>query len=205
MNDAKWKQRLEKLMKKYPSINRQKHLDDLHICKRYLSGNTDAFMRLFEDSCGKTRRYVHKNTWNKLFNLQDKEDIIAETESIAIMKVHMFHGWSRYSTWMIGIARYRILSLAKKKAIMAETKKCIENSCHSETVNDPIARWESNQYVNELLGHLSDEEQSIVMAVVFHQKSFETIAAEKKCSVNVIVIKYEKSIERLKEIVVANL
>jgi len=106
---------------------------------------------------------------------------------------------------MIGIARYRILSLAKKKAIMAETKKCIENTCRIEIVNDQIALWESNQYVSELLGHLSEEEQSIVTEVVFHQKSFETIAAERKCSVNVIVIKYEKSIQKLKEIVVANL
>ena len=205
MNDAKWEQRLEKLMEKYPSINRQKHLNDLHTCKKYLSGNMDAFMKLFEDSCCKTRRYVHKNTWNKLFNLQDKEDVIAETESIAIMKAHMFHGWSRYSTWMIGIARYRILSLAKKKTIMAETKKCIVNTCHSEIVNDPIALWESSQYVSELLGYLSGEEQSIVEEVVFHQKSFEIIAAERKCSVNVIITKYEKSIQRLKEIVVANL
>ena len=205
MNDAKWEQRLEKLMEKYPSINRQRHLDDLHTCKRYLSGNTDAFMKLFEDSCCKTRGYVHKNTWNKLFNLQDKEDIIAETESIAIMKVHMFHGWSRYSTWMIGIARYRILSLAKKKTIMIETKKAIENTCHLEILNDPIALWESNQYVSELLGHLSDEEQSIVTEVVFHQKSFEIIAAERKHSINCMVTKYEKSIQRLKEIVVENL
>jgi len=204
MNDAKRKQRLEKLVEKYPSINKQKHLDDLHTCKKYLSGNIDAFMKLFEDSRCKTRRYVHKNTWNKLFNLQDKEDVIAEAESIAIMKMHMFHGWSRYSTWMIGIVRYRILSLAKKKAIMTETKKYTE-TCHSEIVNDPIALWESNQYVSELLGQLSDEEQSLVMAVVFHQKSFETIAAERKCSVNVIITKYEKSIQRLKEIVVANL
>jgi len=201
MNDAKWEQRLEKLMGKYPSINRQKHLDDLHICKRYLSGNMDAFMKLFEDSRCKTRRYVHKNTWNELFNLQDREDVIAETESIAIIKVHLFHGWSRYSTWMIGIARHRILSLAKKKAMMTETKKSIENTCHLEIVNDPIALWESNQYVSELLGHLSGEEQSIVTEVVFHQKSFEIIAAERKCSLNVIITKYEKSIQRLKEIV----
>jgi len=92
MNDAKWEQRLEKLMEKYPSINRQKHLDDLHACRKYLSGNTDAFMKLFEDSRCKAHRYVHKNTWNKLFDPQDKEDIMAETESAAIMKVHLFHG-----------------------------------------------------------------------------------------------------------------
>jgi len=44
-----------------------------------------------------------------------------------------------------------------------------------------------------------------VTEVVFHQKSFETIAAERKCIVNVIATKYEKSIEQLKEIIVANL
>jgi len=205
MKDTKWGQRLEKLTAKYPSINRQKHLDDLCICKNYLLGNTDAFMKLFEDSRGKAHRYVHKNTWNRLLNLQDKEDVISETESTAILKLHMFHGWSRYSTWMIGIARNRILSLVKKKAIMAETKICIENTCNSEIANDLIAEWEGNQYVSELLGYLSGEEQSIVADVVFHQKSFELIAIERTCSENIIIKKYEKAIQKLKEIVVTNL
>jgi len=203
MNDTKWKQRLEKLIKKYPSINRQKHFEDLRICKNYLLGNADAFMALYEGSRHKTHTYVHKNVGNRLFNLQDKEDILAETESTAIMKVHMFHGWSRYSTWMIGIARNRILSLAKKKTTMAETTNS-EIIRPSETANDPIALWESNQYVSELLGYLSVEEQSIVADAVFHQKSFDIIACENNLSASIVAAKYETAIGRLKEIVIAN-
>jgi len=89
--DIKRKERLDELMAKYPSIDRKKHLEDLRICENYMSGDIDTFMKLYEHSCCKTRRYVYRNSRNKLFNLQDKEDIMAETESVAIMKVHMFH------------------------------------------------------------------------------------------------------------------
>jgi len=201
MKDIKWKKRLEKLMEKYPSINRQKHLEDLHICENYLLGNTDVFMKLFEASRYKTLSYVCKNTWNKLFNLQDREDIVAETESTAIMKVHMFRGWSRYSTWMIGIARNRILSLVKKKTLMIETDAYAENTFYSKATDDPIALWESNQYVSGLLGHLSGEDRSIVVDIIFYQKSFEIIANEKNLSANIVITQYEKAIERLKSII----
>ncbi|MCL2373190.1 MAG: sigma-70 family RNA polymerase sigma factor [Defluviitaleaceae bacterium] len=201
--DIKRKERLDELMAKYPSIDRKKHLEDLHICKNYMSGDTDTFMKLYEYSCRKTRRYVYRNSGNKLFNLQDKEDIMAETESIAIMKIHMFHGWSRYSTWMMGIARNRILTFVKKKLSTDKPIEYTENIHNPEIINTPIALWESNQYVSELLGGLSIEEQSIVTDVVFDQRSFKSIASENNVATSIVIVQYEKAIEKLREIVQA--
>jgi len=201
--DIKRKELLDELMAKYPSIDRQKHLEDLHICKNYMSGDIDTFMKLYEHSCRKTRRYVYRNSGYKLFNLQDKEDIMAEAESTAIMKVHMFHGWSRYSTWMMGIARNRILTFVKKKLSADKPIEYTENTHNSEITNTPIALWESDQYVSELLGSLSDEEQSIVTDVVFNQISFESIAAENNLATNIVIAQYEKAIGKLREIIQA--
>ena len=199
----KRKERLDELMAKHPSIDRKKHLEDLRVCENYISGDIDTFMKLYEHSCCKTRRYVYRNSGNKLSNLQDKEDIIAETESTAIMKVHMFHGWSRYSTWMMGIARNRILTFVKKKLFADKPIEYTENTHNSEIINTPIALWESNHYVNELLGSLSDEEQSIVTDVVFNQMSFESIAAENNLATNIVIAQYEKAIGKLRGIVQA--
>ena len=190
-------------MAKYPSIDRKKHLEDLRICENYISGDIDTFMKLYEHSCCKTRRYVYRNSGNKLFNLQDKEDIMAEIESVAIMKVHMFHGWSRYSTWMIGIARNRILTFVKKKLSAAMPIEYTENINNLEISNTPIALWESNHYVSELIGSLSSEEQLIVTDVVFNQMSFESIAAENNIATSIVIAQYEKAIEKLKGIVLA--
>ena len=199
----KRKERLDELMAKYPSIDRKKHLEDLRVCENYISGDIDTFMKLYEHSCYKTRRYVYRNSGNKLFNLQDKEDIMAETESAAIMKVHMFHGWSRYSTWMMGIARNRILTFLKKKLSTAKPIEYAENIHNPEIINTPIALWESNQYVSELLGGLSIEEQSIVTDVVFDQRSFKSIASENNVATSIVIVQYEKAIEKLREIVQA--
>ena len=202
--DIKRKELLDELMAKYPSIDRQKHLEDLHICKNYVSGDIDTFMKLHESSCRKTRRYIYRNSGNKLFNLQDKEDIMAETESIAIMKMHMFYGWSRYSTWMVGIARNRILTFVKKKLSVDKPIEYTENIHNPEIINTPIDLWESNHYVSELLGSLSIEEQLIVTNVVFNQMSFESIAFENNVAASIVMAQYEKAIEKLRGIVLAD-
>ena len=43
MTDDERAKRLEKLMAKYPRINREKHLEDLCICKNYLDGDVEPF------------------------------------------------------------------------------------------------------------------------------------------------------------------
>ena len=104
---------------------------------------------------------------------------------------------------MMGIARNRILTFVKKKLSADKPIEYTENTHNSEITNTPIALWESDQYVSELLGSLSDEEQSIVTDVVFNQISFESIAAENNLATNIVIAQYEKAIGKLREIIQA--
>jgi len=105
---------------------------------------------------------------------------------------------------MMGIARNRILTFVKKKLSADKPIEYTENIHNPEIINTPIALWESNQYVSELLGSLSIEEQLIVTNVVFNQMSFESIAFENNVAASIVMAQYEKAIEKLRGIVLAD-
>ena len=51
------REKLERLMKAHPHINREAHLKDLGSCKRYLDGDCFPFNEMFEIAYGKLKRY----------------------------------------------------------------------------------------------------------------------------------------------------
>jgi len=198
MTDDERAERLEKLMAKYPRIKREKHLEDLDICKNYLAGDVEPFEKLFEEACKRVRKYIYHATYEPVGE-QDREDILAETMSVAVVKVQNFNGWSRYSTWMRGIARHKVLSCAEKKALKLINEKYCDDYGVIGGSHDPIAQWESDQNVSELLGHLSERERVVVVGKVFHGQTSKNLAKGMGLSVSCIGHIYRGAIEKMKE------
>ena len=119
MQTEKRQKRLDALIEKYPKINRAAHLKDLALCQDYLAGNCETFETMFQLAYAKLTNYIRYDNCGKHLglqvNAQDKEDLIADAASTAILRLDTFQGWSLFSTWMIGIAKYRVLTFIKTR------------------------------------------------------------------------------------------
>jgi len=199
MTDDERAKRLEKLMTKYPRINREKHLEDLCICKDYLEGDVESFELLFDEACKRTRKYICHATHEPIGE-QDREDILAETMNIAIMKVQNFGGWSRYSTWMRGIARHKIFSCAREKALMLRNEKHCDDCSVIGASHNPIEQWESDQDVNEMLSCLSERERTVVVGKVIHGQTSKNLAKDMGLSASCVGQIYRRAIAKMREL-----
>ena len=193
-------ERLKKFMKINSRIDLEKHQQDYNSCQAYLAGDQEQFNSLLESSITRTRKYILYDT-SKLFNEQDKEDILSETLEIAMAKMATFKGWSRYSTWMRAIARYQIYKLADKKA---KEIKCIDinemaNTLDVESRYSQPSEFRQELSIIEILSSLTKKSSQIVMLHVVEGLSFAEIAAELEISEHIVRKDYGKAIFQLRQ------
>lgn len=196
------KKRLEALMEKNPRINRNAHLRDLELCKRYMEGDQAPFEDMFQVAYIKLRKYVCSDSCGKHslginISAEDKEDLIADVASTAILQMNMYNGWSLFFTWMKAIARYRILSLIKKRCI--ENKNLIFGDVH-ETEITPASQVQNNEMVIfELLSCLSETDSKIVQLKAIEELSFLEISKQLNLSCYKVKMRYKKAIASLRD------
>ena len=192
--------RLSEWIEKYPGrINLAAHEQDLVLCKGYLQGDRQPFEPMFRAAYCKLQNFVYCHSFGKSSGIhitaQDKEDLIAEAVDIAIRKMERFDGLSLFSTWMIGIARYLILSLI--------AKRCREQHCLSDMSLEDACRSQPQQSsessaVWEMLSGLSELDATIVRLRAVEGLCFAEIAAQLGSSRSSISFRYKKSINVLR-------
>jgi len=201
MRTEERKKRLEALIEKYPKINRAKHLEDLALCKEYLAGNCDAFETMFQSAYTKLTNYVRYDNCGKHLgihvNAQDKEDLIAEAASTAILRLDTFQGWSLFSTWMIGIARYRVLAFIKTRC--NEDKGLVDAAVDNPKMAFQMPSHIDSTTVWETLSCLPENDATIVKLKAIEQLSFSEISKEMNLPVAQIKLRYKKALTALKD------
>ena len=184
--------RLETYMKKNPRINRAAHLHDFMLCREYLTGNTQPFTAMFPSAHSKLERFVRREK-NDRISAQDKEDIIAESIEAAIRRMRQFHGWSLFSTWMIGIARYRILTFIKKQSL---ARAALSASAYSIAPPQPLQNTDTT--VREMLSSLSQTDAAIVRLKAVEQLTFHEIAKHLHIPIKQIAHRYKEALQTLR-------
>ena len=193
------REKLERLMEKHPNIDRAAHLEDLDLCKKYLDGDRQPFEVMFKTAYDKLERYVYYDKFGKHLgihvNKQDKEDLIADVVSVAIKRMATFQGWSKFSTWMIAIARYQIIDFIKKRC--HEQKNMINDALDDSRIfyqpqNDSIAVWET-------LSCLSEQDSAIVKLKVIEQFTYPEIAENMNLSIKQVKYRYNAAIKMLRD------
>jgi RNA polymerase sigma factor (sigma-70 family) len=195
-------ERLKILTAKYDFIDINKHKEDYNICQEYLAGHKEKFQNMLENALKKTRKYVFYAT-GKLFNAQDKEDIISETLEIAISQVAMFKGWSRYSTWMKGIARYRIYRFVrikiKEQNLLVNQNKSENDENFQRKIEKQSSAPVQKFSVFEMLSSLSQEYRLVVNYYVIEKWTFAEIAVKLKISQRKVIEYYDNAMKQLRQ------
>ena len=191
---------LEQLIAKYPHIDRAAHLKDLELCKRYLKGDRLPFEAIFQVAYGKLERYVRNDNCGRQYGIhvsvQDKEDLIADVAGTALQHMATFQGWSLFSTWMIAIARYRIIDFVKKRC--KEQKNVTDNALNDSRYIPPSHSKNSDASVWKILSCLSELDAAIVRFKAVDELTYSEISKQLKLPVKEVSHRYKTAIETLR-------
>jgi RNA polymerase sigma factor (sigma-70 family) len=194
------RKKLERLIEKYPHIDRAMHLKDLELCKRYLKGDRLPFEAMFHIAYCKLERYLRYDSYGKKYgihiNTQDKEDLIADVAGAAIQHMAAFQGWSLFSTWMIAIARFRIIDFVKKRC--KEQQNVTDNALDDSRYISPSHSQNDGRAVWEILSCLSELDAAIVRFKAVDELTYSEISKQLKLPVKEISRKYKTAIETLR-------
>jgi RNA polymerase sigma-70 factor (ECF subfamily) len=105
------------------------------------------------------------------------EDVISETFLDVWRQANRFEGRSAVSTWLIAIARFKALSMLRRRReeeLDDETVNSIE-----ETADGPetaVTKMDKSEKLRKCLSSLSPEHREVIDLVYYHEKSVEEVA-----------------------------
>ena len=105
------------------------------------------------------------------------EDLISEVFLDVWRQAGKFEGRSAVSTWLLAIARFKALSVLRRKPeqeLDEETAEAIEDT--SDTPAVALEKKEKGEVLRKCMEALSAEHREIIDLVYYHEKSVEEVA-----------------------------
>ena len=140
---------------------------------RIANGDRLAMQVLFARHHVRVFRFVLRLVRNEA----TAEDLISEVFLDVWRQAGKFEGRSAVSTWLLSIARFKALSVLRRKPeseLDEETAEAIEDT--SDTPDVTLEKKQKADIIRKCLSGLSNEHREIVDLVYYHEKSVEEVA-----------------------------
>ncbi|MEW5826648.1 MAG: sigma-70 family RNA polymerase sigma factor [Candidatus Bipolaricaulota bacterium] len=140
---------------------------DRALVARAAEGDHEAFRVLYERYAERVYRYALTLVRRRHL----AEEVVQETLVAVWKSASRFEGRSKVSTWILGIARYRALDLARREARGARVPAI------DLVEPDPAPTVERSVVTRAALEKLSPEHREVVFLAFYEGLSYEEIAA----------------------------
>ncbi len=140
---------------------------------RVASGDRLAMQVLFARHHVRIYRFVLRMVRNEA----TAEDLISEVFLDVWRQADKFEGRSTVSTWMLSIARFKALSVLRRRGeeeLDDEAADAIEDQADDPEI--ALAKKDKGAALRQCLAKLSAEHREIVDLVYYHEKSVEEVA-----------------------------
>jgi RNA polymerase sigma-70 factor, ECF subfamily len=140
---------------------------------RIANGDRLAMQVLFARHHVRVYRFVLRLVRNEA----TAEDLISDVFLDVWRQAGKFEGRSAASTWMLSIARFKALSVLRKRTeeeLDEETAGAIED--HGDDPEVSLAKKDKAAALRQCLTKLSAEHREVVDLVYYHEKSVEEVA-----------------------------
>jgi RNA polymerase sigma-70 factor, ECF subfamily len=140
---------------------------------RVANGDRLAMQVLFARHHVRVYRFVLRIVRNEA----TAEDLISEVFLEVWRQAGKFEGRSAVSTWMLSIARFKALSVLRRRPeqeLDEETAGAIED--HADDPEVALAKKDKGAVLRQCLSNLSVEHREIIDLVYYHEKSVEEVA-----------------------------
>jgi len=146
--------------------------DELLI-SRIARGDRLAMQVLFARHHVKVYRYVLRLMRDEMA----AEDVISEVFLDVWRQASRFEGRSAVSTWLIAIARFKALSVMRKRreeGLDDETAEAVEEPSDNPELS--AAKLDKGEKLRQCLAALSPEHREVIDLVYYHEKSVQEVA-----------------------------
>lgn len=155
--------------------------DDRELVKRARSGDRQAFRALVEQS----EVMVRTHCLHMLGSFDEAQDAAQDAYLKAFLALGSFREDSKFSTWVVSIARNHCLDLLRKRKSQFALRKAMEQKEQlnaAQNNNGFAAALESQQIVGRVLAQLPADQRSIIILREVQGLSYEEIAEVLHCS-----------------------
>ena len=173
---------------KLPSISlltEQENKEHLALLNAIIKGDEKAMNVLYR----KLSRRIYAFALRRLSTPQVAEEVVVETMFEVWKNADRFAGQSKVSTWILGIARYKILDKMRQKGL----KGMQEIDEETNAIKDPspsafeqIAEKQEAKHVSQCLETLPDDQRECMHLVFFEELGLADIAEIQQCPENTI-------------------
>jgi RNA polymerase sigma-70 factor, ECF subfamily len=149
------------------------------------AGDEKAFTTLYLS----LSRRIFAYALNQVHDEARAEEIVVDTMHEVWKKPEQFNGMSKLSTWVLGIARYKVLnSFRDAKHNHDELDETIAESVESEvqTPYEALAESQRAQGVKRCMAKLSDEHRECMHLAFFEGLALAEIAELQSCPENTV-------------------
>lgn len=172
--------------------------DVLRLLGRIEQGDEAAFRELYRAFSRKLYAYVLR----QLGDPAQAEEIVADTLYEVWRQPARFRGESQFSTWLIGIARNKVLMAfrSRKPDAVHEDLDAVAEVVASdgESAFDLLAQQERHEGVRHCMERLSDEHRECVHLVFYEGLSLAEVAAVQSCPENTVKTRLFHARQKLK-------
>jgi RNA polymerase sigma-70 factor (ECF subfamily) len=146
---------------------------DEALIARIAGGDRDAMRALY------LRHHVrvHRFAMRLVRNSAVAEDIISDVFLDVWRRAGSFEGRSAVSTWLLAIARFKALSVLRRKPEEKLNEK--DAAAVPDPLDDPelaVQKKDTGEILRECLTALSREHREVIDLVYYHEKSVEEVA-----------------------------
>jgi RNA polymerase sigma-70 factor (ECF subfamily) len=130
-------------------------------------------------------RKIYAYVLNHVKDPGEAEEIVVDTLHEVWKHPDRFRGESKFSTWVIGIARYKMLSVLRARNDGHEE---LDEDMPSEDAGafDALAQKQRREGVQHCMGKLSEEHRECLHLVFYEGMSVAEIAAIQRCPENTV-------------------
>ncbi len=148
---------------------------------RMMRGDQSA-LREMQQAYG---RRIYAFALNRMHDESEADAVVTDTLWEVWKQPHRFHGGSKFSTWLLGIARYKMLNLLRSRAPAADE---LDESMPSEDLGpyEEHLAAEQRLEVKRCMERLSAAHRECLQLTFFQELSIAEIAVLQACPENTV-------------------
>src|SRR4051812_6266859 len=148
-------------------------VSDEALIARIASGDRDAMRALYLKHHVRVYRFVMRLVRNQTV----AEDVVGDVFLDVWRQASSFEGRSAVSTWLLAIARFKALSVLRRKPEDELTEE--RAAVLADPLDDPetaVGKQDTGAILRQCLKGLSREHREVIDLVYYHEKSVEEVA-----------------------------
>lgn len=179
--------------------------EDYKLADEFLCGNKESGEKLYSEPFKMLGGFIYKFTKNSILEEEDQKEIFNETLYESIDKLDRYNGKSKFTTFVMGIAknkcREKIRQKSNNKIVAFDDEKLFEETLEIYNRNplDILIEKEKIERINLAMSKISLEDSQILQLRITNNMTAKEISNLTGENIEAIYSRYRRAVQRFKE------